>query len=168
MEKSAVKVPFIHGTSGSWPLLEPGVGEPVLRNDPNPRAVYTAIDNRPRARQLGAFAQKAVEARGGVPTIARGKMDTAAGWRPENLSDFGRKHIGTIDDARDLVRELDQGAQGARRGEIWRLLQKGTGAWRNENPAATLRAVEHEVLPALLRLKSAYAAGVDAAKRCYR
>lgn len=169
MEKSAVKVPFIHGTSGAWSELKPGVGSTILRTDPNPRAVYTAIANRRTEPSIAGFAAAATKARGGTPTIARGKMDTAKGWRPQGLSEFGRRHIGTVDDAVGLVHELDAGAVEPRRGEIWRLLQKGTGAWRNEDPSATLRATEHQaVAPPPARLKSAYDAGVIAALRHYR
>ena len=168
MDKFAVKVPFIHGTSEAWPTLEPSIGPTVLRTDPNPRAVYTAIANRRTQPSIEDFAQAATQARGGTPTIVHGKMDTAKGWRPQGLSEFGRKHIGTLDDALDLVHELDGGAIEPRRGEIWRLLQKGTGAWRNENPGTALRTLGHRVIePAVKRLKSAYADGVDAALRHY-
>ena len=137
--KISVKVPFIHGTAGKWPVLKPGIGSSILKSDPNPRAVYTAMANRTKTPPISDFAHKAVKARGGEPVIARGKMDTKKGWAPMSLSAAGKRELGSVDDAKDLIRELDSGAQEPRRGEIWRTLHRTTGAWRNEAPAATLK-----------------------------
>lgn len=71
--------------------------------------------------------------------IARGKMDTKKGWQPRQLTSWGRANIGSVDDAKDLVDELDAEPSRERRGEIWRLLQKGTGSWTNRDPEAVLR-----------------------------
>lgn len=163
MERTAARVPFFHGTSERWPLLIPGIGKTILAKDPNPRAIYTMIARRDLVPHAEAFAREAVRSRGtGIPSVAIGKMDTAKGWRPQQLNREGMRSIGSLDDAHALVRELDTGAQEPRRGEIWKLLQQGTGAWRNENPEATLR-------PAGFRtVKKAYDDGRVAALRLYQ
>lgn len=144
--KLAVRVPFIHGTSGRWDVLRPGVGETVLRNDPNPRAVYTAMKNRIKRPLIEQFAREAVEAKGGEPVLAVGKMDTRKGWRPSQLTLQGRKEIGSVEDAAELLGELEA-AQEPRRGEIWRTLHRGVGSWTNEDPAATLRPTKYQPVP---------------------
>lgn len=140
--KWAAKVPFIHGTHAPFKVLMPGIGQTVAKGDPNPRAVYTAMRGRRQKPHIEGFANKAVEQRGGTPTIASGKMDTEKGWRPRSLSAWGKKNIGDVDDALDLVDELKT-AKGARRGEIWKLLNKGTGAWHNENTGEVLRVAKN-------------------------
>jgi len=140
--KLAVRVPFLHGTNASHKTLVPGAGRPNFAEDPNPRAVYTMMANRRRLESAADYARKARDAKGGYPTIVGGKMDTKQGWRPRALSREGRKEIGNPDDALDLVDELDAGAVEPRRGEIWRLLQRGTGAWQNVDPRAMLRATK--------------------------
>lgn len=145
LEKIAAKVPFIHGTHASFKVLKPGIGKSILRSDPNPRAVYTAMRGRKKLEGIKEFANKAVAARKGVPTIASGKMDTRKGWKPTVLTEWGRKNIGEVDDAWDLVDELDA-ATGKRRGEIWRMLNKGTGRWSNEDPAAILKVTKNKVI----------------------
>jgi len=143
-EKLGVRVPFLHGTSGAWPQLRPGVGRLVFEHDPNSRAVYTAISNRDKLKHLRAVAQKAVDAKGGMPLVARGKMDTQKGWAPFSMSAEGERTIGGVDDARDLIQELDAGAQEPRRGELWRLLQRGTGAWRNDDLTTPLTPTKYK------------------------
>lgn len=138
--KLAVRVPFLHGTNASHKTLVPGVGRPNFVGDPNPRAVYTMMANRKRLDRAADYARKARDAKGGYPTVLGGKMDTKQGWRPRALSPEGEKEIGTVDDALDLIDELDAAAAEPRRGEIWRLLQRGTGAWHNVDPRATVRA----------------------------
>jgi hypothetical protein len=136
--KLAARVPFLHGTSAAHGLLQPGVGRTVLKTDPNPRAVYTAMKNRRVQPHIAQFARDAVRERGGRPLLAVGKMDTKKGWRPSQLNAWGKKHIGSLDDAHALVDELET-AVGPRRGQIWRLLQQGTGSWRNLDLAAPLK-----------------------------
>ena len=133
--KLAVKVPVIHGTSGAWKKLTPGVGPSILSGDPNPRAVYVAMKNVDKLPGISQFAEEAARARNGVPTIAHTKIDTQKGWGPRSLTEWGRKHIGSRDDAHALIEELDGGVAEPRRGEIWEMLQRGTGAWVNEDPA---------------------------------
>lgn len=98
------------------------------------------LANRARLRRADHYAREARDARGGYPTILGGKMDTLKGWRPRALTNEGKKEMGTVDDALDLIHEIDAGAVEPRRGEIWRLLQRGTGAWHNVDPKAALRA----------------------------
>lgn len=154
LEKIAVKVPFIHGTHRALSTLRPGIGRSILASDPNPRAVYTAMRGRVKTPGIRRFAEEAVEQRGGVPTIASGKMDTQKGWAPSMLTPWGKKNIGGAEDAKDLVDELET-AVGDRRGKIWEMLNRGTGAWRNEDPTATLRVAKNRVLE---RAKSQIAA----------
>lgn len=141
--KLAVKVPFIHGTFARHPVLKAGVGKTVLRNDPNPRAVYTAMRGRKKQEGIRQFARDSARAKGGTPLVAHGKMDTTKGWEPAQLTPWGKKNIGGIDDAKDLIDELNT-AKGARRGEIWRMLHKGTGQWRNTNTATSLRPSKYK------------------------
>lgn len=122
-----------------WDVLRPAVGATVLKNDPNPRAVYLAMKNSKKLDGIAQFAREAVKAKGGTPVVAHAKVDTAKGWLPRGLTEWGKKNIGTLDQAHDLVRELDQGAVEPRRGEIWKTLHKGTGAWANEDPLATVK-----------------------------
>ena len=145
LEKIAARIPFIHGTSGARSVLKPAVGASILQNDPNARAVYTAMSSRPKRKGIARFAEEAARARGGTPTIASGKMDTKKGWMPFNLTSWGKKNIGDVDDARDLVSELDT-ATGERRGEIWRTIHKGIGSWRNDDLSATLRVAKNKAL----------------------
>lgn len=147
LTKIAAKVPFIHGTSGPWPVLAPGVGGTILKSDPNARAVYTAMKSRGKIRGIEQFAREAVDRRGGTPVIAHGKMDTNKGWSPFNLTVWGKKNIGTADDAHALVQELDSAVE-PRRGEIWRTLHQGVGSWRNnENLEATLKPSKYVPVP---------------------
>ena len=103
------------------------------------------MKSRRKLTGIGQFARESAHARGGTPTIALGKMDTRKGWVPSQLTRWGKKNIGSVDDAKDLVVELETAA-GARRGVIWRMLHKGTGAWRNENIGATLRPTAFRAL----------------------
>lgn len=151
LSKIAAKIPVIHGTSGQWDVLKPGVGPSILPNDPNPRAVYVAPDSRRLHRSIADFARKATAARGGTPTIAHSKIDTTKGWIPRQLSAYGKQHIGDIDDALDLVDELDSGVKGTRRGEIWKLLNKGVGSWKNVDPATTLRPTHYTILKSVAK-----------------
>jgi hypothetical protein len=143
LTKLAAKVPFVHGTFARHPVLKAGVGRAVLKNDPNPRAVYVGMKNRAKTKSVRGFAADSVKSRGGKPLVAHGKIDTEKGWAPAQLTAWGKKNIGGIDDARDLVDELAT-AKGARRGEIWRMLQKGTGQWRNDNLATSLRPSKYK------------------------
>jgi hypothetical protein len=154
LEKIAVKVPFIHGTHAVFDVLRPGVGRTILRSDPNPRAVYTAMRGRTKRPGIKRFAEEAAAQRGGSPTIASGKMDTKKGWAPKNLTAWGKKNIGSPEDASDLVEELDS-AVGKRRGEIWKSLNKGVGAWRNIDPKATLKVTKSRVLDVARRQTAA-------------
>lgn len=144
LSKIAVNVPIIHGTSGMWDVLKPAIGSTVLKNDPNSRAVYVAMKNSKKMEGIAQFAREAVKAKGGTPLVAHAKVNTQQGWLPRGLTEWGKKNIGSLDQAHDMVHELDQGAAGPRRGEIWRALHKGTGAWANVDPAA-------EVKPAFYR-----------------
>lgn len=154
LTKIAAKVPFIHGTAGRWAMLKPGVGATVLKNDPNPRAVYTAMKNRAKLPSISRFAQEAEKARGGEAVVAHGKMDTKKGWRPTQLTPWGQKNIGSVEDAHALISELDAGASGKRRGEIWRALHRGTGAWANELDAgATLKPSKYRAVETAQKLK---------------
>lgn len=141
--KLAAKVPFIHGTFARHPVLKSGVGKAVLKNDPNPRAVYVGMRNRKKVKSVWGFAAGSAKSRRGKPVMAHGKMDTQKGWAPAQLTGWGKKNIGDLDDARDLVDELDT-AKGVRRGQIWKMLQKGTGQWRNDNLSASLKPSKYK------------------------
>lgn len=132
--KTAAKVRLMHGTSGTWRKLRSGVGDPLVPHEANARGVYGVTAGR-GAREAGVsrFAREAVKSRGGKPSVAYYKGDTRKGLEPRKLSPWGEKNIGDIDDAKDLVDELET-ATGARRGEVWRTLNKGVGSWRNLRP----------------------------------
>src|ERR1019366_6985409 len=97
LEKIAIKVPFIHGTSGRWKELAPAVGAPNLASDPNARAVYTAMKARAKVPGIENFARESQRRRGGEAVVAHGKMDTAKGWAPFNLTPWGKKNVGTAE-----------------------------------------------------------------------
>lgn len=144
LSKIAVRVPFIHGTSGRWPVLQPGIGSTILKNDPNPRAVYTAVPSRRTLERVRDFAHSAQDARGGEAVVAAGKMDTADGWMPSTLSDWGRRNIGSVEKLQDLVLSLDDIADKKARGKVWEQVQRGSGRWNNElNGGATLRPIKY-------------------------
>ncbi len=132
---------MLHGTSQKWPVLDPTAASTVSKSDPNERAVYVTMRNEAKNKQVETFARQAVAAKGGEPVVAHAKVDTKKGWRPTTLNPLRLKqpvHIESLEDAHDLIAELDGGATGARRGEIWKLLQQGTGMWRNNDPLTKL------------------------------
>lgn len=139
MEKVAVRLPVIHGTSGAWEKLLPGVGATIARSDPNPRAVYMAMRNRRTQRPVEGFARAAATARGGVPHVAHAKIDTTEGWIPHGLTQWARDRGLTMQDFQDAIEDLDAGIQGDRRGELWEQLQRGVGAWKNRDATVTVR-----------------------------
>ena len=140
LQKIAVKVPFIHGTYAKHKRLIAGIGDKILKSDPNPRGLYTAMKNRKKVDAVRDFAWASAKTRSGAPVIAHGKMDTKRGWKPFNLSQEGRKHFeDDIEGARRLVRELDQTPDKKQRGALWKTLHKTVGSWSNEDVHATLK-----------------------------
>ncbi len=140
LQKLAARVPFLHGTNGSWDTLKAGIGSTVLKNDPNPRAVYVTLKNRQLEATAKGFAGQAAAAKGGTAQVAHGKMDTKKGWQPSGLTAWGRKHFeGGLEEAQDVARELDIEKDKKKRGKLWEQLQRGTGAWTNQDPSATLK-----------------------------
>lgn len=137
--KIAVRIPVIHGTSGRWDVLKPGIGNTVLRNDPNPRAVYVGTANRKIRTGIDRFAREAVTSRGGEAVRAHAKIDTKKGWGARTLTAWGRENIGDVDDIQAIIDELDSGINGPRRGELWQKIQRGVGSWVNEDPTTTVR-----------------------------
>lgn len=160
LTKIAVRVPFIHGTNAEWDVLRPGVGDTILKSDPNARAVYTTVKSRHKMPGISTFARAAAESKGGEPTIAFGKMDTKKGWEPFQLTQKGRKLFeGEIDEARDIVRRLDAGGLSkAERGKLWRTLHETVGAWRNKDLGAVLKPKYYKRVASLLASKGRKAA----------
>jgi hypothetical protein len=142
LEKIGARIPVMHGTSGAWKKIVVK-GKSILRGDPNPRGVYVGTKRRSAKKAIEGFARSATKARGGKPTVSIGKVDTKKGWEAHGLTPWGKKNIGGTDDVKDLVDELDSGAKGERRGQIWRALQKGVGAWRNTTEGATFKPAKH-------------------------
>jgi hypothetical protein len=139
LEKNAAKVPFMHGTNQFFKRLMPGIKPTVLVNDPNPRAVYTMLKTRGRIGSAQQFASEAAQKYGNRPTILTGKMDTRKGWEPIALTEWGRKNVGELDDLKDIVKELDNPALNRKqRGELWKIVNQASGAWRNKDLSATL------------------------------
>lgn len=136
--KVAVRVPYIHGTSGKWPTIKPGVGPAIAANDPNARAVYVGTRNRAIHPAISQFAREATAARGGTPQVAHGKIDTQQGWGPRSLTAWGQKNVGGIDEMHDILRQLDSGITGPERGALWEKVQRGVGAWRNQDATTPL------------------------------
>ena len=143
-EKIAAQVPFIHGTTGAWKSLQAAVGQPILRNDPNARAIYTAMKSRKKLPGIEAFARAAQKARGGEALVAHGKMDTKKGWKPFGLTQWGKENLDGIEDAHALAASLDTLPDKASRGKVWRKLHQAVGAWRNEDLTAGLRPTHYE------------------------
>jgi len=153
LHKIAAMVPVQHGTSQAWDVLRAGVGKTVLKNDPNPRAVWMSMRNSRLTPSISQFAHEAARAKDGKPLIAQAKVDTKKGWRPRALTEWGRKNIGSLEDAHDLVDELDSGATGTRRGEIWKSLHMGTGSWANADPSTVVKPARYvNALPLKSRL----------------
>jgi hypothetical protein len=139
IEKIAAKIPFMHGTNQFFRTLLPGVKPTVLLNDPNPRAVYTMLKNRRLVEFADDFARSAAKRYGKSPVILTGKMDTKKGWQPIALTKWGKKNVGSLDELRAIVDELDNPALNkAQRGELWRTINRAAGAWRNRDLSATL------------------------------
>jgi len=144
LQKLAVRVPVAHGTNSRWEVLRPGVGETIASRDPNPRAVYVGTSTRGlRGGGLAAFARQAVRKRGGEAVLALARIDTEKGWRPRGLTEWGRKNIGSLEDAEDLVAQLDEGLRGAERARAWKAISRGVGAWVNEDLATVLRPIRY-------------------------
>lgn len=140
LEKIAAKIPVMHGTSGRWAVLRPRVGAAIGKRDPNEAALFLATKRRSSVSGVAGFAHEAVKARGGEPVIGLAKVDTKKGWTARTLTDWGKKNLGSLEDARDLVAELDENPTRERRKEIWQAVQKGVGSWTNpSNPAATAK-----------------------------
>lgn len=139
LEKIAVRIRVMHGTHQRFPILKAGVGKLNLPKDPNPRLIYVATKSRSRKGAVREFAERAVEQRGGEPVVGYTKIDTKKGWRPHALSAWGRKHIGTLEDALDIVDDLDRGVKGKARGELHRALQLGVGSWKSPDAKTTLK-----------------------------
>ncbi len=140
LEKLAVKIPVMHGTNGRWTMLRAAAQSRVRGVDPNPQLVYVATAGRARRNATETFAHAAAKAHGGSPVIGEAKIDTAKGWIPHQLTAWGKKEIGTPEDAVDLVSSLDRLPKGApERGALWQAINKGIGSWKHPERSATLR-----------------------------
>jgi hypothetical protein len=139
LEKIAVRVPFLHGTSGKWDVLKAGIGKSILSSDPNTRAVYVATKRRKSIAPVSHFARSAVKSRGGEPVLAVGKIDTKKGWLPASLTAQARRDGVALDDVKDVVSTIDRLPSRSERGSLWRMINNYVGAWRNENTSATIR-----------------------------
>lgn len=143
LEKLAIRLKGVHGTYEKFKVLRGGVGKANLLGDPNPRALYIAgKGGKARDKLIREFAERSVKTQGkGSPVKAQVVMDTAKGWEPRALSAYGRKNIGTVEDAMDLIDEMDSGLlSAAEKGEAYKRLNKGVGSWWNpENPGSTLK-----------------------------
>jgi hypothetical protein len=148
LEKIGVKVPFVHGTYDEHKELRPGAVDKVMSSDPNPVAVYTAMRNKSNVSGVAPFAHASAKKFKGTPLIAHGKMDSRKGWNPVGLKVRKDKKIfEDVDDARRVVQELDRTPSKAERGPLWEKLQKGSGAWRNDNPESTLKVTKYKKAP---------------------
>lgn len=137
--KISANVPFIHGTNQSLKKLVSGVGSTILKNDPNPRGVYTAARTRKAIPGIEQFAHEATRKRGGTPTVVSGKMDTKKGWRPFNTKPGSGLDV---EEARELASSLDATASKADRGVIWKKLNKSVGSWHNPDTSASLKVLK--------------------------
>lgn len=144
MEKVAIKVPVMHGTNQQWDTLKAGVGKAIAAGDPNPRAVYMATKGRQLKPGVEGFARAATKQRGGSPTVAHAKVDTAKGWKPRTLTSWGQKNIGSMDDAHDLVDDLHHGgSKGGARGELWKRLMKGISTWHHPDASKSVKPTRY-------------------------
>lgn len=136
--KEAIRIPVVHGTNAEHEFLGSHVGEKVNPTDPNPKGLYVATKNRQMEKGVGSFARAASKARGGSPVVAHAKIDTSKGWRPHALTKWGRENLGGLEDAMNLVHELDAGGLSrVERGQLWQDLQRGVGAWTHAPGAPT-------------------------------
>lgn len=135
LEKVAARIPVIHGTSGMWDTLKPAVGKTIAAVDPNPRAVYVATDRRSARPGVEAFARAAAEARNGTPYVAKATIDTQKGWVPHGLTSWARDRDLTYDDYIDILEDIDATPDKAARGELWEMVNRGVGAWKNVDRA---------------------------------
>jgi len=137
--KIAAKVPFIHGTHAPFKELSGGVGKAILKNDPNPRGLYTASKTRKNAPGIEQFAREATERRGGSPNVLSGKMDTKKGWRPFNMKPRSSMDV---EEARDMVSSLDTLKSKKERGPVWKALNQQVGSWHNPNLSEKLKVTK--------------------------
>jgi hypothetical protein len=144
LDKISAKVPVLHGTSGEWDVLRPNVGKTISPSDPNPKSLYVGTRNSMTEPHVSQMARQAVQDRGGTPVVARTKIDTRKGWVPHTLTAEGRKSMGSLEGARDTLDDIDRIAgrdKAARtaRGEHWKKIQQGVGAWFHPEHTATLK-----------------------------
>ena len=143
--KIAAKIPVVHGTFSHFETLKPAASEKVVRSDPNPQGVYVATRRRAALPLVAQFARDASQRHGGAATIAHAKIDTAKGWIPHQLTEWGKKHIGDLDEAEDLVASLDEAGLSAKeRGEAWQSVQKGIGSWKNRDLSTSVRVTRYK------------------------
>jgi len=150
LEKIAARIPFVHGTSGRWTTLVPGIGRAIAPNDPNVRAVYVATAKRSTFSNVKHFAKNAVKARGGEPVIAMGKIDTRKGWVPASLTEKARKAGVGLDDVRDTIDAIEKTPSRSERGKLYRAVHDYVGAWRNKDPSTVIRPTKYKKAAAFL------------------
>lgn len=146
LEKIALRLKGVHGSYHPWDVLKGGVGKLNMPSDPNPRALYMAGQGGKKIKGLvQEFAERAVATQGkGKAVVTRAVMNTKKGWKPRALSVYGKKHIGTVEDALDLIDDIDSGVLTAKeKGEAYMKLNRGVGSWWNpENPGSTLKPIK--------------------------
>lgn len=150
LHKEAARLRGVHGSSGAWDELK-NVGGTVLKNDPNPKGLYASGNTPGNRKAIEAFAQDAVESRGGTPTGLETTIDTSTGWEPRTLNSWARKNDVTLEDVEDAVYDLDNMSRGpearGQRGEVYELLNRAVGAWKNTVPGATAPVTKNWPVP---------------------
>ena len=99
LEKLAIRIKGLHGTSGKWDVLQPRFGGTIAKNEVNPVGVYAATKKRSLLEILKNYARGATKVRGGTPTVSTIVIDTQKGWVPSALGDpakeVARRGLGT-------------------------------------------------------------------------
>ena len=146
MGKIAARMRVMHGSNAAYKTLKPrsATGKSaVLATDPNMAAVYMATKRRSAKGGVKAFASRAAQRHGGAPHIGITKVDTKKGWRPHSITTWAKKEGYGLEDLTDMAEDLDApGTTKSSRGELWKMLNRGVGAWRNVNPAAEVKGLK--------------------------
>ena len=94
MVKEAIRFKALHGTSGMWKKLIPRFrGALAGAMERNPIGVYAATKKRSVLPTIRKYINRAIEQRGGTPSMAKVVVDTEKGWMPSSYTESLRDKI---------------------------------------------------------------------------